>query len=786
MRRRPALAILALLVCLVGCATEAPPGGNPPGDGTDAGGDGGPPIYPVTGTAARHTYRLKGGNEDVVLWTTPPHSKVFAEVERSPLPGSIDDEFRVYAARNEFEPLQLVVWSNVSGNCTISLPSFGVGESIALHSVEYVNVANPSDASGGMGPWPDPLVPRLQGEAIPLQAGRNKPVWLTVYVPPSAPAGDHEGIVTVTGPWGTLEAPVTLHVFDFVLPDAISLKSQVGLSYEALGGDASLDRAEEIKSYLHAHRLTPQAVAWPAGLNYDGGITYDCENQRFVPDDRGPFSFSSLGPRYVHGTGWNGVGFPSFLAFQFTAPDAPRPEEFCGVALGDDPYGTAIYNTRWQGMLAALNEYIVANGYAEKAYYYVMEEPRDASELDLAAFLANMSKAVAPDLRLAVGAAPTEGLFNNARFPGARFDIWIAGLTAYDQAATASQKRQADHGEEVWWRASGADAPPYFNPATLDHMGLETRLLGFAAFALRIDGFAYHDLTAWGDPWTNPNTGAGNGDGFLLYPERGSPHSPIRFIPSIRLELLREAFEDYEYLVLANGGKPRAGEASVADATAESLVASLTEWTTNSEGVAELRMQLGRYLGGERSDLPTLVPDAPPRARAAYYINFQDPLGEPLDEPLTVEGREYLKISWEPWSDAAGYGWFGHNIGTDRVVTQWLDNLPVIDPRQRSIIYDTQGQRAVFEFALENGAYDVTVSVGWANRGYYKHQRVIAEGVPIIEPGDPTTVEKRFYIVDTERVEVEDGKLTVEVAGVMADGKYQYTMLNYMDIVPAD
>lgn len=110
----------------------------------------------------------------------------------------------------------------------------------------------------------------------------------------------------------------------------------------------------------------------------------------------------------------------------------------------------------------------------------------------------------------------------------------------------------------------------------------------------------------------------------------------------------------------------------------------------------------------------------------------------------------------------------------------------MIDPRQRSIIYDTQGQRAVFEFALENGAYDVTVSVGWANRGYYKHQRVIAEGVPIIEPGDPTTVEKRFYIVDTERVEVEDGKLTVEVAGVMADGKYQYTMLNYMDIVPAD
>ena len=47
---------------------------------------------------------------------------------------------------------------------------------------------------------------------------------------------------------------------------------------------------------------------------------------------------------------------------------------------------------------------------------------------------------------------------------------------------------------------------------------------------------------------------------------------------------------------------------------------------------------------------------------------------------------------------------------------------------------------------------------------------MIAEGVPIIEPGDHGG-EKRFYIVDTERVEVEDGKLTVEVAGVMADSK---------------
>lgn len=785
MRGASVMIALALLAGVLGCATETPNSDPGPDSGGGAPGGGGPSTYPVTGTAARHSYQLKGATSDVALWTTPPHAKVFPEMARSPLPEATGDAFRVYAARNEYEPLQVIVWSGLSGNCTVALPSFGVGETVTLHSVEYVNLPATTDGSDA-GLWPDPLLPRQEGEAIPLQANRNKPLWLTVYVPPSAAAGDHPGALTVTGPWGSLEVPVILHVFGFALPDAISLKSQVGLSYEAFGGERSLERSEEVKSYLHAHRLTPKSVAWPAGLNYDGGVTYDCASQVLIPDDRGPYSFSELGPRYVDGVGWNGVGFPSFLAFQFVDTGTPRPLEFCGVPIGDNPYGTAAYNTRWQGLLTALNSYLVAQGYAGKAYHHLMDDPQGPEDYDLAAFLASMSKAVAPDLRLAISAEPRQELYANERFPGAKFDIWFATIPAYDQTAGTVSQRQSQASEEVWWRSLPQDPPPYFHPLIIDRIGLETRLLGFAAFALRADGYLCDHATDWRDPWSSPDTGDGNGYGFLLYPERGTQESPLRIIPSIRLELLREAFEDYEYLLLANGGKPKAGAAASADVTAQSAVPSLTDWTRDAEGFAELRMQLGRYIGGERPDLPTLVPDAPPRARGAYYINFQDPLGEPLDDPLIADGKEYLKIGWEPWSDAQGYGWFGRNIGTPLVTTQWLDNLPILDPRQRSIIYDTEGRRTVFEFALENGAYDVTVSVGWANRGYYKHQSVVVEGVPIIEPGDPTTVEKRFYIVDTQRVELGDGKLTMEAGGVIADGRYQYTMLNYMDIVPAE
>ena len=55
-------------------------------------------------------------------------------------------------------------------------------------------------------------------------------------------------------------------------------------------------------------------------------------------------------------------------------------------------------------------------------------------------------------------------------------------------------------------------------------------------------------MSRWvgGDPWNNPRYGSRNGNGFLLYPPRSSSEEPV--VSSIRLELLREGIEDYEYL----------------------------------------------------------------------------------------------------------------------------------------------------------------------------------------------------------------------------------------------
>lgn len=77
--------------------------------------------------------------------------------------------------------------------------------------------------------------------------------------------------------------------------------------------------------------------------------------------------------------------------------------------------------------------------------------------------------------------------------------------------------------------------------------------------------FAFERL----DPWTTQWAFGGNGDGTLFYPGTpakigGTQHVPVS---SIRLKLIREGYEDYEYLAMLD----RLGDGTFARQTAATL-----------------------------------------------------------------------------------------------------------------------------------------------------------------------------------------------------------------------
>ena len=170
---------------------------------------------------------------------------------------------QIEAARNEYEPFQLVLTPNVPiKRLRLRLEPFEPSTRPSPHAprpvwdevafVDYVPVTIPTDAWGAQGEFPDPLVPLWRGEghgtgdaekAIEvtvenLQAGKNQPLWLTVYVPKDVPAGNYRasirileaiGIDNKPVPRPSSPVPIELRVFGFTLPDDTPLRTAYGV-----------------------------------------------------------------------------------------------------------------------------------------------------------------------------------------------------------------------------------------------------------------------------------------------------------------------------------------------------------------------------------------------------------------------------------------------------------------------------------------------------------------------------------------------------------------------------
>lgn len=161
-------------------------------------------------------------------------------------------------------------------------------------------------------------------------------------------------------------------------------------------------------------------------------------------------------------------------------------------------------------------------------------------------------------------------------------------------------------------------------------------------------------------------------------------------------------------------------------------------------------------------------------APMAYYLNFQDPKGEPTADPLIVDNHTWTKIGWEAYDAKVGHGWTGPHIGEPAVMLYKYFPNAMVNELQKSVIYDDYVNVDTFNWDLANGSYKVTVSIGF-DKGTYPKNKVVIEGKTLFE-GVAITPEAP-YVVKSIEVDVTDGNLTMEVGE-----KGEYTMLNWMSI----
>lgn len=155
-------------------------------------------------------------------------------------------------------------------------------------------------------------------------------------------------------------------------------------------------------------------------------------------------------------------------------------------------------------------------------------------------------------------------------------------------------------------------------------------------------------------------------------------------------------------------------------------------------------------------------------------INFQ-----PSDVAVPTG---YIKDSGLAYDPTRDYGWIDRATGAPIDISAFARDRdrPNSDQRIDTLVHMQLGTTdAAWEYAVPNGTYNVTVSVGDqanANGDYDSQHTIRLEGDTIINQFQGSDTQK--YQLNSGTVKVTDGKLTIDAFGGFN------TKINYLEIVP--
>ena len=295
------------------------------------------------------------------------HSPQRAGIQGRAVPTATGSGVKVYAAKNEFEPFQLVVKPAASGNV-----GGQPGRLRRRHHLRnlpgQVRQHHPGQRQPGKHrPLPRSTVAAANGATV-RGAGENTAFWFSLSVPATTAAGDYTANVHRRGRHSHPAARLQLRH-----PRQLHVQSQMNYSHETiLTNTASPAPAPSIgctwkdQAILHRPPTDAALVLWSGGLTTGGAcepyIGYDCNphlhRHRRHLGLRRPGRALSRGHRLMNGkftTPFNGgTGFSSFRPPGF-ATTIPRPtsgppasaDRRAAAATGTLQNPTSAYNQAW-------------------------------------------------------------------------------------------------------------------------------------------------------------------------------------------------------------------------------------------------------------------------------------------------------------------------------------------------------------------------------------------------------------------------------------------------------
>ncbi len=480
----------------------------------------------------------------VSLWVPPPLAKVLRD---DAPPAETPAALLIEGARNETASAQAAVRSTAgAAEARASLSDFIHRESGAtipasaatLQWERYIDIDRntdglPEDELVAKAPnsIPDPF---WENAGIPLQAGRTQALWLEVAVPAGAAPGDYDATLAVSADDRSAQLPVTLHVWDFAIPEERHLSVVNWWRFPGLGfdgrfepySDAYYQFLGECCTFLVAHRQTDIQSSLSELVqevqDAGGNVSYDTTRlERYV----GTAFEHGIRQIHLHAVGRR-VGI-------HTEPDG-RIEPVSAAMKRLPAVEAVIQKHQWQGRIAV----------------NISDEPFIQHEQSYAAVVDQVHE-MAPSVRV-IEAVESE-------FFG-ELDIYVPKLSHLNLWYPRFQEVQRE-GKELWYYTCCHPVGRYPN-RFLDQSLLKGRVLLWLNYLYGLDGFLHWGLNHFhgDDPYTQEGIShqLPLGDRAVAYPGSSG------YLGSLRFSTMRDGLQDFEYMWLLEEGlralKERAGE----------------------------------------------------------------------------------------------------------------------------------------------------------------------------------------------------------------------------------
>ncbi len=481
----------------------------------------------------------------------------------------------INAAKNEIEDAILYIAPDENKNdVTVSVTQFTncYGDTVETEAFIFMY-----HSLGDYGYMPDALMPLESSFKADIVAGNSQGFLIKAKTTEETAAGLYEATVSVKNADGEFKrAKVYLNVWDFVLDDSAAPKSSFGLSdagtIGALYGKSDSEECtalyKEYYDYLLENRINAFFMPYDAQTDEANVYLNDPRVRTFC----------------IYG-GYNGTHATIEQVQEIYAKLSPNPEWF------------------------------------DKSYFYVVDEPANEQKIQDMYDTKELIDQYYPGGKQVV---PVE---NDAMIPYAdriytvlkdTCGIWCPKMYAFTpekyrgidgtkvfltpeateaygtyESVVAAQVE--NNNVESWWYFAGMPFEPY---ATFhaDSLGILPRVQGWQMFEYDVTGLLYYAVDDYQGRSPLHNLAYDNGawiawgNGVLLYP--GARQGYGGPIGSIRVEYIRDGFEDYIYLSMA---QDIAGEVAVEEILAK-VSRDLLDYTTDTDVLLAAREELAQLI----------------------------------------------------------------------------------------------------------------------------------------------------------------------------------------------